>query len=87
MRLTNWPDLILEEVPSYEAKKYQTKKATETQKEIINLRDGACVKIDERFLTYLKDFHSKKTSSMTEADRWKKCWENSIVEVKMLYSG
>jgi len=85
-RIITWPDITLGDLPYYDAKKNKTKKATESQKEIISIRNEAVARIEDRYCTYLKQFDRQKGESMTEADRWKKCWENSIREVKMLYN-
>ena len=38
-RITTWPDLYLGDLPEFDAKKNKTKKSTESQKEIISIRD------------------------------------------------
>lgn len=85
-RVVTWPDISLGDLPSYNTKKNKTKKATASQKEIISIRDKSVARIEERYCTNLKNFDQQKVITMTEADRWKKCWENSIKEVKMLYN-
>jgi len=85
-RQVTWPDICMGDLPEYEAKKNKTKKSTASQKEIISIRDESVARIEDRYCTYLNKFDHQKNASMTEADRWKKCWDNSIKEVKQLYN-
>lgn len=47
-RLTNWQDVAIGRLPKYEAKKLKTKKATDSQKEVIMIRDNVISQIEER---------------------------------------
>ena len=85
-RTTTWNDFDLGQLPDYQYQAPQTRKNGTIQKEIMKQRDHSIRMIEERYLSNLKQFDELKLSSYKDLEFSKKCWDNSIKEIKLLYS-
>jgi len=85
-RVQVWPDCNLGELPDYQHEQLKTKKNTDIQKEIIKQRNESILMIEERYKSNLNQFDQLKKTSYNDVEFLKKCWDNSIKEIKMLYS-
>ena len=83
---TTWNDFNLGQLPDYQYKAPQTRKNGTIQKEIMKERDHSIRMIEERYLSNLRQFEELKLSSYKDLEFSKKCWDNSIKEIKLLYS-
>lgn len=83
---TTWNDFDLGQLPDYQYKAPQTRKNGTIQKEIMKERDHSIRMIEERYLSNLRQFEELKLSSYKDLEFSKKCWDNSIKEIKLLYS-
>jgi hypothetical protein len=86
IREKTWPEAALGKLPESKRTPLKTKKNTEIQKEIIKQRDRSIKMIESRYLSNLDQFDQLKKTSYKDLEFLKKCWDNSIKEIKMLYN-
>ena len=85
-RNTTWNEINLGKLPEYKYQAPVTRKNGKIQKEIVKERDTSIQMIEERYLSNLEQFEELKKNSYKDLEFSKKCWDNSIKEIKQLYS-